>query len=70
MPNIYLKVTVTIEKNWRSQNLVFLSLKNSSPGQIFEHSKLTQISLDFKTSCYNLKTRGLEAKACVAFLLF
>ena len=31
MSNIYLKVT--IEKNWRSQNFNFLSLKNLSPGQ-------------------------------------
>ena len=31
MSNIYLKVT--IEKNWRSQNFDFLSLKNLSPGQ-------------------------------------
>ena len=32
MSNIYLKVT--IEKNWRSQDFDFLSLKNLSPGQI------------------------------------
>ena len=32
--------------------------------------KLTQISLNFKTSCCNLKIRGLGAKLCVAFLLF
>ena len=29
MTNIYLKVT--IEKNWRSQNFNFVSLKNLSP---------------------------------------
>ena len=56
MSNIYLKVTV--EKNWRSQNFNFLSLK------------LTQISLNFKTSCSNLKIRDLGAKLCVAFILF
>ena len=30
MSNIYLKVT--IDKNWRSQNFDFLSLKNLPPG--------------------------------------
>ena len=30
LSNIYIKVT--IEKNWRSQNFDFLSLKNLSPG--------------------------------------
>ena len=34
--NIYLKVI--IEKNWRSQNLDFLSLKNLSLGQFLESS--------------------------------
>ena len=33
MSNIYFKVTV--EKNWRSQNFDFLSLKNLSPGQFW-----------------------------------
>ena len=33
MWNIYLKFT--IEKNWRSQNFNFPSLKNLSPGQVF-----------------------------------
>ena len=36
MSNIYLKVT--IEKNWRSQNFDFLSLKNLSPGQCLKSS--------------------------------
>ena len=36
MSNIYFKVTT--EKNWRSQNLNFLSLKNSSPGQFLGSS--------------------------------
>ena len=34
MSNIYLKVTFE-EKNWRSQNFDFLSLKNLSPGQFW-----------------------------------
>ena len=33
MSNIYLKLT--IEKNFRSQNFDFLSLKNLSPGQFW-----------------------------------
>ena len=57
MPNIYLKVT--LEKNWRSQNFDFLSL-----------DQLTQISLKFKTSCCNLKIRGVGANLSVAFQLF
>ena len=36
MSNIYLKVT--LEKNWRSQNFDFLSLKNLSLGQFFVSS--------------------------------
>ena len=31
-------LNVAIEKNWRSQNLDFLSLKNLSPGQFLESS--------------------------------
>ena len=34
MSNIYLKVN-NEEKNWRSQNLDFLGLKNLSPGQFW-----------------------------------
>ena len=32
--------------------------------------QLKQITLNFKTSCCNLKIRGLGRKECVAFLLF
>ena len=38
--------------------------------RFFWFKKLTQMSLGFKTSCCNLKIRGLGAKLCVAFLLF
>ena len=31
MPNIYLKIA--IKKNWRSQNIDFVGLKNLCPGQ-------------------------------------
>ena len=37
MSNIHLK-NVTVEKNWRSQNFDFLSLKNLSLGQFLESS--------------------------------
>ena len=68
MSILYLKVT--IEKNWRSQNFDFLSLKNLSPGQFLEISKnwISKL-LNFKTSCYNLKIRRLGAKQWVGFLL-
>ena len=68
MSNIYLKVT--IQKNWRSQNFDFLSLKNLFPDQILGSSKSRRDIIEFKSSCCNLKIRGLGAKTCVAFLLF
>ena len=37
---------------------------------VFGELQLTQISLNFKTSCSNLKIRGPGAKLWVAFLLF
>ena len=36
----------------------------------FWEPQLTQVLLNFKTSCCNLKIRRLGAKLCVAFLLF
>ena len=36
----------------------------------FGELQLTLISLNFKTSCSNLKIRGLGEKLCVAFLLY
>ena len=45
-PNIYLKVTT--EKNWPSQNLDFVSLKNLSPGQFFGSFNSRRLSLNFK----------------------
>ena len=60
MSSIYLKVTIE-EKNLRSQNFDFSGLKNLSPGQFWE-LQLTKTSLNFKTSCCNLKIRGLGAK--------
>ena len=60
MSNIYLKVNR--EKNWRSQDFDFLSLKNCS--HLRTHHWILEILV------VNLKIRGLGAKLCVAFLLF
>ena len=35
---------------------------------VFGELQLKQISLNFQTSCCNLKIKGLGAKLCVAFL--
>ena len=40
MSNIYLKVT--IGKNWCSENVYILSLKNSYPGQFLGELQLTR----------------------------
>ena len=37
---------------------------------VFGELQLTQISLNFQTSCYNLKIRGLGANLWVDFLVF
>ena len=54
MSNIYLKVTI----------------KKSVTRSVFGELQLRQISLNFRTSCCNLKIRGLGARLSVAFLLF
>ena len=59
--HIYLKVT--IEKNWRSQNFDFLSLKKIVLWSVFGESQLTQVSLNFRNQRSGSKT-------FVAFLLF
>ena len=38
--------------------------------ETFSKLQLTQISLNFKTFCCNLKIRGLGAKLYLAFVLF
>ena len=47
--------------------LLFLSLKSSSPGQFFWELQLMQMSLNFQTYCCNIKIRGLGAKLSVDF---
>ena len=66
MSNIYLKIF--IDENWRSQNFDFLSLEKLAPGQFGASAHVNIIN--FQTSCWNLKIRGLAAKFCVAFLIF
>ena len=65
MSNIYLKVTIeTFSK------LLFSAFKKFVTWSVFGELQLTQISLDFKASCSNLKIRSLGAKIWAAFLLF
>ena len=62
---IYLEVTIkTLSK------LGLSGFKKLVTRSIFGKFQLTQISLNLKTSCCNLKIRGLGAKVCVDFLLF
>ena len=50
--------------------LRFSKLKKFVSRLVFGELQLTQILLNFQTSCCNLKIRGLGVKLCVAFLLF
>ena len=68
MSNIYLKITIE-EKNWRSQKFDFLGWKICHHVN-FRELQLKQVSLNFKTSCCNLKITGLGAKLCLVFLFF
>ena len=53
----------------RFSKLRYSKFKKSVHQVSFGELQLTKISLNFKTSCCNLKVKGLEAKLCVAFLL-
>ena len=65
MLNIYLKVAIeTFSK------LQLSGLKKFVTRLGFGELQLTQILLNFKTSCCNLKIRDFEAKLCAAFPLF
>ena len=65
MSNIYLKVTTATFSKLR-----FSGFKKFFTPSVFGELQLTQMSLNFKTSCCNLKIRRLGAKLRVAFLLF
>ena len=58
MSNIYLKITIETFSKWFS---VFKTFVTRS---VFGELLLTQISVNFKTSCCNLKIKGLRAKLC------
>ena len=51
-------------------NLRFSKFKKFVTRSVFGELQLTQIPLNFKTSCCNLKFRGLGTKLCAVFLLF
>ena len=62
MSNIYLNVPIE-----RFLKLQFSRFEIFLTRPVFGDLQLTQISLNFKTSYFNLKIRGLGAKQCVAF---
>ena len=64
MSNIYFKVTIETFSKLRFS--AFKSITRS----IFRELQLTQISLNFKTSCCNLKIRGLGVRLFVCVWLF
>ena len=63
--NIYLKVTTETFSKLR-----FSGWKKFVTRSDFGELQLTQISLNFETSCCSLKIRDLGAKLCVPFLSF
>ena len=65
MSNIYLKATIEA-----FSQLQFSGLKNFLTRSVFVELQITKTSLNFKTSCSNLKIRGLGAKLCVGSLSF
>ena len=65
MSNIYLKVTIETFSKLR-----LLKVKKIVGRSVFRELQLTQISLNFKTSCCNIKIRVLGTKLYVAFPLF
>ena len=50
--------------------LQFPKFKKFISRSVFWELQLAQISLNFKTACWNLKIISLGAKLCVAFQLF
>ena len=62
MSNIFLKITIETFSKLR-----FSGFKKFVTRPVFGELQLTQISLNFKTSCCNFKIRSLGAKLCVTF---
>ena len=67
MSNIYLKVT--IEKNWRSQNFDFLSLKSFSLGQFWRAPTHANI-VEFYNFLLQLKNHRSGSKTVDDFSTF
>ena len=67
MPNIYYEVTIEVN-NWSSQNFYFLGLTNCHHVS-FGELQLTKTSLNFKTSCCNLRIRYLVAKLMMMMMM-
>ena len=63
--NIYLKVTTETFSKLR-----FSGFKKFVTRSVFGELQFTKISLNFKTSCCNLKIRGLGAKLCVRLFYY
>ena len=54
----------------KHRNFDFPTLKNQTPGQLFVALQLKQIPLNFKTSCSNLKIRGLGKNGVKTFSIY
>ena len=67
MPNIYYEVTIEVN-NCSSQNFYFLGLSNCHHVS-FGELQLTKTSLNFKTSCCNLRIRYLVAKLMMMMMM-
>ena len=63
--NIYLKVTTETFSKLR-----FSGFKKFVNRSVFGELQLTKMSLNIKTSNWNVQIRDLRAKLCVVFLLF
>ena len=68
-----LVIALSCNNYW--EKLTFSRLRFSKFKKLVSRSvsgelQIAQISFKFKTSCCNLKIRGLGAEMCVAFLLF
>ena len=70
MSNIYLKDTIEKNENLAFSKLRIFGFKKFLTQSVSGELQLMQIYLNFKTSCCNLKIKGLRAKLCIVFLLF
>ena len=64
MSNICLKVTL---RKIDVPKLQFYKFLKFVPWSVFEELRLTQVSLNFKTLCYDLKTRVFGSKTVCGF---